>query len=200
VAGEPQAGLSTVYRGRAARILTVLDVYARECVAIGAAPTFSGGEVARVLTAAGTDRGLPWRITVDNGTAFTSKLLDHWAYWHHVGLEFSRPGKPLDNTFIEAFSGTLRRECLSLHWFLNVEDLQQTLATWRHDYNHHRPHSSLANVPLGRVSGRRRVYPGPQRAAIRTGPVDLSRGGLPFAIFSLPIGATSGSRSRGVSL
>jgi putative transposase len=81
------------------------------------------------------------------GTEFTSKLLDHWAYWHHVGLEFSRPGKPVDNTFIEAFNGTLRRECLSLHWFLNVEDLQQTLETWRHDYNHHRPHSSLAGVP-----------------------------------------------------
>ena len=75
----------TLADGRAVRILTVLDVYARECVAIGAAPTFSGGDVARVLTAAGTDRGLPRRITVDNGTEFTSKLLDHWAYWHHVG-------------------------------------------------------------------------------------------------------------------
>jgi transposase InsO family protein len=42
-------------------------------------------------------------------------MLDHWAYWHHVALEFSRPGKPVDNTFIEAFNGTLRRECLSLH-------------------------------------------------------------------------------------
>jgi len=81
------------------------------------------------------------------GTEFTSKVLDHWAYWQHVALEFSRPGKPVDNTFIEAFNGTLRRECLSLHWFLNLEDLQQTLESWRDDYNHHRPHSSLADVP-----------------------------------------------------
>jgi transposase InsO family protein len=50
------------------------------------------------------------RICRYYGTEFTSKLLDHWAYWHHVGLEFSRPGKPVDNTFIEAFNGTLRRE------------------------------------------------------------------------------------------
>jgi putative transposase len=70
----------------------------------------------------------------------------NWAYWQHVALEFSRPGKPVDNTFIEAFNGTLRRECLSLHWFLNLADLQRTLETWRHDYNHHRPHSSLADV------------------------------------------------------
>jgi putative transposase len=137
----------TLADGRAVRILTVLDVYARECVALVGAAAFSGGDVARVLTAAGVDRGLPQRITVDNGTEFTSKLLDHWAYWHHVALEFSRPGKPVDNTFIEAFNGTLRRECLSLHWFLNVADLQQTLESWRDDYNHHRPHSSLADAP-----------------------------------------------------
>jgi len=115
----------TLVDGRAVRILTVLDVYARECVALVAAQTFSGGEVARVLTAAGAERGLPKRITVD-GTEFTSRVLDHWAYWQHVALEFSRRGKPVDNTFIEAFNGTLRRECLSLHWFLNLEDLQQT--------------------------------------------------------------------------
>jgi len=137
----------TLVDGRAVRILTVLDVYARECVALVGAATFSGGDVARVLTKASTDRGLPQRITVDNGTEFTSRLLDHWAYWQHVALEFSRPGKPVDNTFIEAFNGTLRRECLALHWFLNLEDLQGTLETWRHDYNHHRPHSSLADVP-----------------------------------------------------
>ncbi len=53
----------------------------------------------------------------------------------------------MDNTLSEAFNGTRRRECLSLHWFLNLEDLHQTLTTWRHDYNNHRPHSSLVDVP-----------------------------------------------------
>jgi putative transposase len=81
------------------------------------------------------------------GTEFTSRMLDHWAYWQHIALEFSRPGKPVDNTFIEAFNGTLRRERLSLHWFGNLAELQPTLTAWRHDYNHHRPHRSLADVP-----------------------------------------------------
>jgi len=57
-----------------------------------------------------------------------SKALDRWAYWNGVELDFSRPAKPVDNTVIEAFNGTLRRECLSLHWFLGLEDLQRTLA------------------------------------------------------------------------
>lgn len=119
----------------------------RDCVALVGAARPSRAETKRaLLTAAGTARGLPQRITVDNGTELTSKMLDHWAYWHHVALEFSRPGKPVDNTFIETFNGTLRRECLSLHWFLNLEVLQQTLEAWRADYNHHRPHSSVADV------------------------------------------------------
>ncbi len=139
----------TLADGRAVRILTLLDVYARECVALVGAASFSGGEVARALTAASPERGLPRRITVDNRTEFASRMLDHGAYWQDVALEFSRPGKPVDNTFIEAFNGTLRRECLSLNWFLNLAELQQTLNTWRDDYSHHRPHSSLGDVPPG---------------------------------------------------
>ncbi len=91
------------------------------------AATFRGGDVAQILGAVGVTRGLPERITVDNGTEFTSKALDHWAYWNKVQLDFSRPGKPVDNTFIEAFNGTLRRECLTSHWFLGLDDLQRTL-------------------------------------------------------------------------
>lgn len=80
------------------------------------------------------------------------EVLDHRAYWHHVALELSPPGKPVDNTFIEAFNGTLRRECLSLHWFLNLAELQHTLNAWPDDYNHHRLHSSLADVPRPSVA------------------------------------------------
>lgn len=137
----------TLADGRAVRILTMLDVYTRECVALSAAATVRGGDVARIVGAVGVTRGLPERITVDNGTEFTSKALDHWAYWNKVQLDFSRPGKPVDNTFIEAFNGTLRRECLTSHWFLGLDDLQRTLETWRDDYNNRRPHSSLADIP-----------------------------------------------------
>ena len=86
---------------------------------------------------------MPKKIRVDNGTEFTSKALDHWAYWNHVELDFSRPGKPADNAFIEAFNGTLRRECLSQHWFTDLDEVQGVLGHWRDDYNNHRPHSAL---------------------------------------------------------
>lgn len=62
-----------------------------------------------------------------NGTEFTSRSLDHWAYWNKVRLDFSRPGKPTDNSFIESFNSSLRRECLSQHYFIDREDAQRTL-------------------------------------------------------------------------
>lgn len=127
------------------RVLTAIDVATRECVALVAAKGFTGDDVARIMSDAASRRGKrPERIRVDNGTEFTSKALDHWAYWNRVELEFSRPGKPGDNAFIEAFNGTLRRECLSQHWFLSLAEAQRILDEWKDDYNKHRPHRSLA--------------------------------------------------------
>ena len=103
---------------------------------------------------------MPKRIRVDNGTEFTSKALDHWAYWNHVELDFSRPGKPADNAFIEAFNGTLRRECLSQHWFTDLDEVQGVLGHWRDDYNNHRPHSAFRRG--------RRPCTGPEKLKPRT--------------------------------
>ena len=72
---------------------------------------------------------------------------DHWAYWNHVALDISRPGKPVDNAFIEAFNATVRRECLSQHWFIGLEDARRILDAWRVDYNNVRPHSALGDEP-----------------------------------------------------
>jgi putative transposase len=137
----------TLAGGASIRVLTVIDLYTRECVALQAARTFGGAEVAGTLEAARRDRGLPGRVRVDNGTEFTSKALDHWAYWNGVQLDFSRPGKPVDNAFIEAFNASLRRECLSQHWFFTLEEAQNTLGCWKEDYNNNRPHSSLRQLP-----------------------------------------------------
>ena len=84
-------------------------------------------------------------IKVDNGPGFISKEVDLWAYTNKVKLDFSRPGKPTDNAFIESFNGRLREECLNQHWFLNLEDAELKLKEWKEDYNFHRPHSSLGN-------------------------------------------------------
>ena len=102
------------------RVLTAIDVCTRECVALVVARRFSGSDVAEILGSVGRARGLPARIQVDNGTEFTSRSLDHWAYWNKVELDFSRPGKPSDNAFIESFNATARRECLSQHWFMSL--------------------------------------------------------------------------------
>ena len=93
------------------------------------------------------DRGaLPEKIRVDNGTEFTSKCLDQWAYLRGVRLDFSRPGTPTDNGLIEAFNGRLRAECLNENWFLNLEDAVEKVETWRVHYNEDRPHSALGNL------------------------------------------------------
>lgn len=137
----------TLAGGHSIRVLAVLDVYTRECVALVAQPVFRGEDVARILSLAGDARKLPEMISVDNGTEFTSRSLDHWAYWNKVQLDFSRPGKPTDNAFIESFNSSLRRECLSQHYFIDLHDAQRTLDVWKDDYNNTRPHSSLDNQP-----------------------------------------------------
>jgi putative transposase len=137
----------TLADGRSIRVLTLIDVFTRECLALRAATTFRGGDVAQLLAVQGQGRGqLPDHISVDNGTEFTSKTLDAWAYWNHVQFDFSRPGTPSDNPFIESFNATVRRECLSQHWFLDLEDAQRTLDHWREDYNNTRPHTSLTKL------------------------------------------------------
>ena len=85
-------------------------------------------------------------IQVDNGSEFTSKAMDQWAYFNQVELDFSRPGKPTDNPFIESFNGKLRAECLNQNWFLSVADARDKIEAWRQDYNRFRPHSSLGNL------------------------------------------------------
>ena len=100
--------------------------------------TTGGGGLERLKTS-----GLPQTIKVDNGSEFISKVLDSWAHRHGVKLEFSRPGKPTDNAFIESFNGRLRQECLNQNWFLSLADARETIENWRQDYNEYRPHSSL---------------------------------------------------------
>ena len=75
-----------------------------------------------------------------------SKELDLWAFVHDVTLDFSRPGKPTDNAFIESLNGKFRAECLNENWFLSLEDAEEKIEAWRADYNERRPHSDLGNL------------------------------------------------------
>ena len=137
-----------LFDGKKFRALTVVDNHTRECLAIEVAQSPTGDDVVRVLTNIAKERRqYPLRTQADNGPEFVSLALDKWAYENGVTLDFSRPGKPTDNPFIESFNGSLRDECLNTNWFLSLEDAQEKIETWRQDYNHFRPHSSLADVP-----------------------------------------------------
>ena len=134
----------TLADGTTLRVLTAIDVHTRECIALVAGRSFSGADVAEVLRLAGKERGAyPARIQVDNGSEFTSRSLDAWAYWNGLELDFSRPGKPGDNAHIEAFNSLVRRECLSQHYFRDLKEAMSLLEVWRTDYNNERPHGSL---------------------------------------------------------
>jgi putative transposase len=132
-----------LFDGRKFRALTIVDNCSRFCLAIYAGQSIKGDQVVEVMTQLHRRGLLPERIKVDNGSEFISKALDQWAYEHNVVLDFSRPGKPTDNAFIESFNGSLRDECLNVNWFLSLDDAQQKLEAWRLDYNQFRPHSSL---------------------------------------------------------
>ena len=135
-----------LFDGRRIRLLTLVDNFTRESLAIEVGQSIGGRVVAEVLTRVGTERALPRSIRVDNGPEFTSRMLDQWAYLNGVELDFSRPGKPTDNAFIESFNARLRQECLNESWFLSLQDARSKVEAWRRHYNVERPHGSLGNV------------------------------------------------------
>ncbi|GAA4340438.1 hypothetical protein GCM10023165_20380 [Variovorax defluvii] len=145
--------------GRAFRILTVIDQWSRESVCLEANFRLTGRCVGKALDAAAATRGLPRAITVDNGTEFTSKALDDWAYRRGVKLDYTRPGKPTDNGLIESFNGRLRDEFLNVNEFVTLHDACERLKAWQDDYNHHRPHGSLGHLTPIEFVKKRSVQP-----------------------------------------
>ena len=129
--------------GRRFRILTIVDHFSRVSPAIEVARSLTGERVVQVLERLALRRGLPEVIFLDNGPEFTSKAMDQWAYANGVKLDFSRPGTPTDNAYIESFNGRLRDECLNQHWFVSMEEAGLLIESWRQGYNEERPHSSL---------------------------------------------------------
>lgn len=132
--------------GRKLRILTVVDTFSRFSPVIDARFSYRGEDVVVTLDRACRKVGYPRTIRVDNGSEFVSRDMDLWAYQRGVTLDFSWPGKPTDNAFIEAFNSKLRSECVNTHWFLSLEDACDKLDRWRRHYNEERPHSAIGNI------------------------------------------------------
>ena len=132
-------GLAT---GRMVRILSVVDAYTRECLALVADTSLGSGRVTRVLEALIVERGWPDSVRSDNGPVH---LTPHagLAEDFHVALVHIQPGRPMQNGHVESFHGRLRDECLNASWFRTLHDVRCTLAAWRENYNCERPHSSL---------------------------------------------------------
>ena len=132
--------------GRRFRILTVIDIHSRECLALEADTSLPAERVTGVLEEVMAERGAPVALTLDNGTEFTSKHFDAWAYSAGIQLDFIRPGRPVENGYIESFNGKLRDECLSQAWFLSLSEAQEHLDAFRREYNETRAHSSSGDL------------------------------------------------------
>lgn len=133
----------TLSNGRTFRCLSIVDEFSRECLAIHVAHSIPALRVIDVLEQLRVERGLPEVMITDNGSEFTSRAFDAWAYARGVKIRYIQPGKPVQNCYIESFNRTFRDECLNLHWFVSLADARRTIEAWRVDYNRVRPHSSL---------------------------------------------------------
>lgn len=129
--------------GRRIRILTIFDLWDRSTPALEVDISLSGQRAVRVLECLRREGHLPRSLRTDNGPEFTSRALNAWAQKHGVHLEYSRPGKPTDNGFVESFNGRLRDECLNQNIFVTLAETQRILEEWREDYNGNRPHGAL---------------------------------------------------------
>ena len=132
-----------VSSGRKFRTLNLMDGYTRRALTIEVDTSLPGLRVVRVLDRLRETHGTPAAIQVDNGTEFTSRVVDQWAYQNQVALHFIERGKPTQNALIESFNGKFRDECLNQNWFLDLQDAREVIEAWRVDYNTVRPHSSL---------------------------------------------------------
>ncbi len=131
------------------RILTVVDTHSPLSPVIDPRFNYRGEDVVATLEKTCRIIGYPKVIRVDNGSEFISRDMDLWAYQRGVTLDFSRPGKPTDNAFIEAFNSKLRSECLNAHWFLSLQDACEKLEDWRSYKDDEKPYSATGNkVPI----------------------------------------------------
>lgn len=127
------------------RILTVVDTFSRVCPVMRVCRSATAIEVIDALDEARHNSGLPHTIRVDQGSQFTSKELDLWAYANNVTLDSSRSGKPTDNAYVESFNANVRLECLGRHWFLDLDDARTKVEDWRREYNEVRSHSAIGD-------------------------------------------------------
>jgi putative transposase len=129
--------------GQALKLLTVVDEWTRECLAIEVGTSLNAERVIGVLERLFTQYGAPAVLRSDNGPEFIARALKIWTLIHRSDTATIEPGKPWQNGSVESFHSTLRRECLDREWFSNLREARIVIEQWRWEYNTQRPHSSL---------------------------------------------------------
>jgi transposase InsO family protein len=148
-------------RGSRLRILTVLDEYTRESLAIGVGRSVSAQTVVEELKGLFFSRGIPEHIRSDNGPEFVAKAVQNWLEESECKTIYIEPGSPWENPYIESFNGKLRDECLNREIFRNTLEAQVIIEAWRKEYNRYRPHSSLGYMTPEEFAGQRANPPSP---------------------------------------
>jgi transposase InsO family protein len=133
--------------GRAIKVLTVIDEYSRQSLAIVVARKIKSDDVLHCLTDLFVKHGIPKHIRSDNGPEFTAKAVRNWLERVGVKTRFIEPGSPWENGYIESFNGKLRDEVLNREIFYTLREAQVIIEGWRKEYNTFRPHSSLGYRP-----------------------------------------------------
>ena len=135
--------------GRRFRVLTIVDVFTRQSLAVEVRPSLKGTDGVEVLNPIRAQRGAPKMLFCDHGSEFSSQIMDLWAYQNGVRIDFSRPGKPTDNAHVESFNATFRQECLNAHWFMTLSEAKEIIEAWSG--------STMRAVLTGISEGRRRT-------------------------------------------
>jgi len=144
--------------GTRIRALTIVDVFTRGALAIRVGRRHRAEQVVEECNRLVAQRGAPLRIFVDNGSEFSGRLLDLRAYHHRVQIDFSRPGNPTDNAYVESFNGSYRDECLNVHWFETIDEAIAKSEAWRVQYNESRPHQALAEQTPAAFAQKQRSF------------------------------------------
>lgn len=136
----------SLFCGRRFRTFNVVDDYNREALAIEVDLSLPAARVVRVLERLVVWRGYPAKIRMDNGPEFVSATLAQWADEHGVQLEFIKPGKPTQNSYVERFNRTYRTEVLDMYAFRRLSEVREITDNWIRQYNEERPHDSLGKL------------------------------------------------------